>query len=403
MSIKVLSERNIAVLSLTTFLTRSGMAMFMVIWQPFILSLGASMAIVGLLGSILTLIGSITSPLWGIFSDTLGRKKFVSFVNVLRAASLIPCILAYELNLWPILVAYSIIAGLSSSIRRFNPATAAIIAESVPVDARGKAYSLLMFIGRLTSIVFSTIGGLIAYKLGYLPIFLFWFAAELSSAVIFLIYGEETLERESRARRQDYKMLLKVERNLIGVYISFTVDAIAWGTGGAIFYGMLKKTYDFNTYQLGLLSTTMQISWALSQIPLGILSDKIGRKPLLILSEGMGIIALLGWLNVNTFECFLFFQIFVGLMAASWAPISMAIIADLIPEKMRGSTIGKIQFIRGVISFPAPIIGGILYDYYGFNAPIEVNLALALLAVSLIYLLVKEPERIHSKAGDLTN
>ena len=156
MSIKVLSERNIAVLSLTTFLTRSGMAMFMVIWQPFILSLGASMAIVGLLGSILTLIGSITSPLWGIFSDTLGRKKFVSFVNVLRAASLIPCILAYELNLWPILVAYSIIAGLSSSIRRFNPATAAIIAESVPVDARGKAYSLLMFIGRLTSIVFST-------------------------------------------------------------------------------------------------------------------------------------------------------------------------------------------------------------------------------------------------------
>jgi len=62
------------------------------------------------------------------------------------------------------------------------------------------------------------------------------------------------------------------------------------------------------------------------------------------------------------------------------------------PER-RAQAIGGFSTFRGLIAFPAPFIGGLLFDAYGFDVPILINLGIALIDVILIYMLVKERVR----------
>jgi hypothetical protein len=51
---------------------------------------------------------------------------------------------------------------------------------------------------------------------------------------------------------------------------------------------------------------------------------------------------------------------------------------------------GKLQAFRGVLSFPAPYIGGLLYDTWGFRAPLFLNLLGSFVAFVLLFVLVRE-------------
>ena len=153
---------------------------------------------------------------------------------------------------------------------------------------------------------------------------------------------------------------------------------------------MLVETYGFNTYQLGLMSMIMNLSWAATQIPIGKLADRYGRKLFLISSESVGIITLIGWLSSRSFEYFAILQIPYGIVISTWVPTIIALLADSAPEEIKGEAIGRLQVFTGILAFPAPYIEGLLYDTWGFNAPILLNLLGATLALILLLLLVHE-------------
>ena len=62
---------------------------------------------------------------------------------------------------------------------------------------------------------------------------------------------------------------------------------------------------------------------------------------------------------------------------------------------------GGFSTFRGLIALPAPFIGGLLFDAYGFDIPMLINLGLALIDIALIYFLVKERVR-PEPAGKMT-
>jgi MFS family permease len=187
--------------------------------------------------------------------------------------------------------------------------------------------------------------------------------------------------------------LFKPDPYLRGLYISAVVDAFAWGSGSAILYGMLVKTYGFNTYQLGLMSTVLSLSWAITQIPIGKLADIYGRKIFLMASEVIGAGALIGWMISTDFTSFLILQILYGVVISTWVPTTIALLTDLAPEDIKGEAMGRLQIFRGILSFPAPFIGGILYDIWGFRAPLLLNLLGAISALFLINLLIHEEKQ----------
>ena len=180
-------------------------------------------------------------------------------------------------------------------------------------------------------------------------------------------------------------------KELRGFYWTMALDNVAWGMGWAILVGMLKKTYGFSNVQLGLMAGLLSAAWALSQLPVGRWIDRYGCKPIMVISEAMGIPIAAGWLFSTSFPAFAFLHACFGLLAATWVPARSALLANSVPEHQRGEAMGRLAAFRGLISFPAPYIGGLLYDHFGFRAPILANLIGVSIVLVILIVAVKEP------------
>jgi len=77
--------------------------------------------------------------------------------------------------------------------------------------------------------------------------------------------------------------------------------------------------------------------------------------------------------------------------AATWAPAQQALLANNVPAEQLGEAMGQLSAFWGPIGFPAPYLGGLLYDRFGFQAPILANLVGVVVALVMILLAVKEP------------
>ena len=156
---------------------------------------------------------------------------------------------------------------------------------------------------------------------------------------------------------------------------------------------MLSQTYGFTTFQLGIMSSLSSLVWALSQLPIGRLIDRHGCKSFMVLSEAIGILVVGGWLFSTSFVAFAALHALFGLVASTWAPALRALLANSVPTEQLGEHMGRLSAFRGLIGFPAPYIGGLLYDRFGFQAPILANLVGVVIALVAVVVAVKEPSR----------
>jgi MFS family permease len=117
--------------------------------------------------------------------------------------------------------------------------------------------------------------------------------------------------------------------------------------------------------------------------------ERYGCVKSMILSEAGGVILTIGWLHASTFQTFALLQILFGFTVATWLPATMTWMANSVPKEKMAEEIGRLNAFRGLASFPAPYIGGLLYEAFGFRGPITVNLIGAITVLVLMTLLVR--------------
>ena len=100
---------------------------------------------------------------------------------------------------------------------------------------------------------------------------------------------------------------------------------------------------------------------------------------------------MVGWLHATTFQTFALLQILLGFTIATWLPATMTWMANSVPKEKMAEEIGRLNAFRGLVAFPAPYIGGLIYEAFGFRGPITVNLIGAITVLILMALLVREP------------
>ncbi|MFQ6059021.1 MAG: MFS transporter [Anaerolineae bacterium] len=395
---KIETPRNLRVIATTAFLAGLFSSMMQAVWQPFVLSLGAPMSTLGFLESLggrRGLVTALIQPASGWLSDHFGRKPFIALGSFLGLLLVFFYILASALEDWRWLLPGVVLLGATLVSR---PAESSLIAESARASQRGTAYSILMASWIAPGIFAPSLGGFIADRWGFTPVFLVRLVLEALRLLLILWLLEETLVRTTRdiPLGQLKGVLVRMvmpPMELRGFYWATAVDIFVWGLGSALLFGMLSKSYGFTTFQLGIMSSLFSFVWALSQLPIGRLVDRYGCKPFLALSEAIGILVVGGWLFSTSFAAFAALHACFGLIAATWVPAQQALLANSVPERQRGEAMGRLSAFRGLIGFPAPYLGGLLYDHFGFKAPIIANLVGIAVALVTIILAVKEPSR----------
>jgi len=138
-----------------------------------------------------------------------------------------------------------------------------------------------------------------------------------------------------------------------------------------------------------LLYFIYNISAALLSIPLGKLSDRIGRKKLLVGGYLVFAAVYFGFAFITSQAMMVAMFILYGLYTAMTAGVERAYIAEISPPELKGTMLGLQSTIVGVALLPASVIAGFLWTGFGAFAPFTFGALLALIAALLLVFLMK--------------
>jgi len=393
MKVALSLSENVRAMAIRSLVTELFFGMFYVVWQPYVIELGATLPQLGLVQGIMILFAAAGSLLWGRLSDVWGRKPVIVASIFCR---LIAGVFALAAQNWVHFIGFGAFMGLSATWQQTNPAESSLIAESVESSRVGTAISVYMSIGLMASITTASLGGYLALNQGYWIIFLSCIAGELFNTFFVSMKLNETLERNSviaksnGTTRTGLMDLVSLESTLIPFYAINFIGSFSYGASNSILYALLVDGLGFNTVQLGIMSTLFGLSWGLSQLPIGWLMDRYGRKTFLLLSEVANVIVMVGYISSREFPVFLILQIFSGLAHAMWIPAHIALVAERIPAAKRSLAMGKLSTFPLLLAIPAPYLGGLLYESFGFSAPMMVRLASVLCSLVVIFIFINE-------------
>jgi MFS transporter, DHA1 family, multidrug resistance protein len=192
----------------------------------------------------------------------------------------------------------------------------------------------------------------------------------------------------------DFKTAKDTESSLLPLYLSVFVAVLGFSLVAPIFplYVIgLGASYSL----LGFIISVYGAVQLITQIPIGRLSDKKGRKPLIIL--GLITFTLLPPLYIYASDPYILIPIRIlgGIGASAVWPLAMALIIDQVSSQRRGASMGRYNAAFYSAMAIGPLVGGYLYDRYGLSAPFYFWALLGLISIIIVAVRVNEPPRHH--------
>jgi len=390
---------NIWIVTATSFLTDISSEMIVYLIPLFLANvLGVRTAIIGLIDGVAETTASLLKIYSGALSDKLGQRKWLAVAGY--AISTVAKPFLYFANSWGWVLGVRFGDRAGKGIR--TAPRDALVAASSDAKLRGLAFGLHRagdtagaFIGigiaaliiRLTqtdALLLSVETFRMAVLVSIVPAVL---------AVIVLALGAREV---TRADQSSEKMRL----NLKGMdarfkYFLLTVVLFTLGNSSDSFIILRAQERGLSVLQtMFMLMTFTAIYTALSG-PLGALSDKIGRRRLIIggwLAYGLVYLGFAfsqaGWHIWALFGLY-------GVYYAATEGTAKALVADLVPDAQRGTAYGLFNAAIGLTALPASVIAGLIWQglgsWTGFGAPAPFFFGafMALLAVLFFWKLVK--------------
>ncbi len=390
-------NRNIQLLMLQAVVTQLCFGMFMVIWQPYIVNLGASFTQLGLIQVVITLFTSVGSLVWGRLADRRGRKPAHIGTMVCRFIAMLFALLSKD---WTGFLGFGVFMGLSASWTQSNPVTTTYISESVEEEKMSTALSLYTSAGTLIAVVAAPLGGVIAASEGYHLIFISCLVGELVNSALAWFFMRETLETHHKSApnvTSGIKELLLPERELLPFYLISTLTILSWRIAFSNLNAILVYAYGLTTVQLGLLASAFSLSYGLSQTPLGVVMDRHSKKVFFMVSR-LGFLAIaFGYLLFPSFPVFILMQVISGVSHSFGVPSFIAMVLARTPRDQRSTVMGKLSTLPQVFSIPAPIVGGYLYERVGFAPLLYIRIICMILTIIITFRYIKPVEALQSR------
>ena len=374
--------RIISIFAIASFLNDFGSDIIYPIWPLFVTSfLGVDMVILGFIDGLGDAIVSISQAISGYLSDRFGKRKiFIWSGYVFGSLSRV----GYALSkTWLWLIPFKI---LDRSGKMRGAPRDAMVADASTDENRGRNFGLLRAMDNLGAVCGIITSILLLSFLGYQNLFLLAALPSLIGAsLVFILIKERRTEAIYRG--------LSLKDLDINFQLFLLLSSIfALGNFSYSFLLVYSKNFGFEMAFTPALYLIFTVVASLMSLPFGRAADKFGRKPILTLAFLFFGLMCLGFIFVNSLFLIILLFVLYGLYRAALEPVQKTFISELSPTRYRASTIGAFQMITGLISLPAGIIAGLLWESIGPWAPFSFSLSLSI--VSLILLVfIKEGKR----------
>lgn len=155
--------------------------------------------------------------------------------------------------------------------------------------------------------------------------------------------------------------------------------------------------YFDTTYAIMNLSISMYLAFtALLQLFIGPISDRVGRRPVVLISFAIFFIATIGCLLSTSIEVFLIFRMLQACIVTGMV-LSRAIVRDIVEDEKAASMIGYVTMGMAIVPMFAPAIGGFLNDLFGWKANFSMLLFIGIIIAALAYFDLGETNNNISK------
>ena len=373
--------KEIRVFAAASFLNDMGSDIIYPVWPLFVTEvLKANMAVLGLLDGLGEALVSLSQAASGYFSDRLRRRKVFIWTGYLCGSL---SRVGYALSgAWPQLIPFRMLDRVGK-IR--NAPRDALVADVTTGENRGRTFGLLRTMDNLGAVCGILLCIALLPLLGYRLLFaLASLPSLIGAGLIFFMIHED--------RGSSVRIFKGLSWREIGPSLRLYMLLSAVFALGAFSYSFLliaAKSSGFKTAVLPVLYLTFTATASLLSLPFGRLSDKFGRKGVLILSFFFWAAVCVGFLTLRRLVFLPGLFILYGVHKAALEPVQRTFVSELSPRAFRASCLGAFQMVIGLCALPASLLAGWLWDSAGQSAPFYLSLALTGVAFILLFF-VKE-------------
>jgi MFS family permease len=376
---------NVVILGLVSFLTDVSSEMIYPLLPLYVAAMpGGSAAFLGLIEGAAETTAALLKLVSGSYSDRIPNRKGLVLGGYGLSALARPLIALTASPLGVLLVRVSDRVGKGV---RTSPRDA-LIADSSPPAGRGKAFGFHRSMDHAGAVVGPLLATAVLYLWANDLRTVFWLAGIPGlMAVILIILKVRDVPREaapiSAARRLLPGPLPHGPiRGYLAILLLFTL-----GNSSDAFLLLKASQSGMSASRVALLWTAFHVVKMLAAMPFGALSDRIGRKRVIICGWAVYALSYAGFaLSDSQWQIwcvFLFYGIFYGLTEG----VEKAFVADMSPADQKGTAFGWYNLAIGVGALPASLIFGAIWTWVGPAAAFTFGAGLAAVAALLLVML----------------
>jgi MFS family permease len=356
---------NIIILGITSFLTDVSSEMIYPILPVFLVTtLGASPAILGLIEGIAESVASLLKVFSGYWSDKVKKRKPFAIFGYANSAA--GKLFLFFSTSWTFVLFGRVIERFGKGVR--TAPRDALIADAASAGTRGAAFGLHRSLDAL-----GAVGGVILayffvvyYKGNIRNIFLMSLVpAFLGVMFLFLVKEKKAVQEKASPK---IKFQWKALDRKLQLFLIFTF-LFTLGNSSNQFLLLKAKDAGNTLTAVILFYLVYHISRVLFTYPASRLSDKIGRKKVLVFGYFIYALVYLGFaLNTSSIMFWVLFGVY-GLYMGFTEGVEKALVTDIAPQHLKATTIGLHATLVGIGLLPASLLAGLLWKYLNPAAP----------------------------------
>jgi MFS family permease len=354
--------------------------------------LGVQTSIIGLIEGIAEATSSVLKLFSGWLSDKLGGRKWIAVFGYGLSAIAKPFF--YIASSWELIAGVRWADRIGKGIR--TAPRDALVADSVTKETRGLAFGFHRAMDTAGAMVGLIIAAVVVWmaqannldlsKSTFQTIVLISLAPAFLGVLSLAIGAQDVKVSDHRALP---KFSLKSMGKPFSIFL-IIVSVFTLGNSSDAFLVLRAQNLGISVIGILMMLAVFNLIYALVSTPAGSLSDRVGRRRLIVGGWLVYAAIYYGFALAQQGWQIWFLYVVYGFYYGMAYGTANAMVADLVPEDLRGTAYGTYNAIIGILAFPSSLIAGLLWQGagswsgFGPSAPFLFGGSLALIAALMM-------------------